>query len=167
MSSKTISKTILVLSLLLIVIVAASLLDKSEMGRWVKSVLANLNPLKAGISLNLLSSEEPEITSEDIDMDKLLAKFEDEEKDETERAEAIQEPEVVQEPPKQLTVEEIQKRVDKIEREVSEISQKVDRLHVLAELRKEVGEIGTKANEISQKVQELGTLARAEVDGLA
>ena len=162
-NSKKKNKISFVLILFLVVIALFMFLDNVEVGQeyfsWVKSVALNAGFLKAGVTLNLTSSEESGIDFSQINFDNLVS---EETSLETEddflgQAEIPQEPEIIISP-KKITLEEIQQEINDITVKTNKIGQELDRLVFLIEIQENIRKIAMQANGLSHALQGIDEL---------
>lgn len=179
MYSRTINKIILILGLFLIIIGTGTLLNRSDIGQdyfsWLKSVLSDLNPLKAGISLNFPSSEKSEIDHldySDVEFEDVTSEekgvFEDKGEElveESQEEEIVSAPELMTLP----DLPEIEEKLNEITEEAKQVRQEVKRLKALDEIKKEIEIIAEKVKKVGQEVNEIRILAELQerVDKIA
>jgi len=182
MDFKIINRTILIVGLLLIIIGTGVLLDRSNTGRdyfsWIKSVLSDLNPLKAGIIRDFPASEDLELDYSDIDFESLMSEGKSssvplgsisEDKEEGFSEESQEQEEEIALESKPVTLTEIEEKINKIAEKSKKISQEIETLSVLNEIKKEIDIIAERAKKIGQEVNKLVILAELQekVDKLA
>lgn len=160
------SRIILIVGLLLLIVGVGLLLNKSEVGQdyfsWVGSVASDLNPLKAGIGLNLLSEEDTDVgyTEADINLEELTP-----EEEEIQPEVVIVENVVVtkEETTHQATLPEIEVEVNRIAVATKEVTKEVSKLVALKEIEKEFKAIAEQAEDINNELNILAE-AKAQVD---
>lgn len=164
MDSKVVIKKILVLVLFLVIIGGVFLLEKYQVGEEyfekIKSVLSELNPLKAGIGHNLPLAEDSGLDFSEFNLENLVseeeASFVEEEGESSsgvkEGAEEVEK--------SKMTLTEIEEDVAEIAEKTEEIDQEVERLSVLAGIEQDIDKIAEEAEAIAQEVSELRALAK-------
>ncbi|MFH1656394.1 MAG: hypothetical protein ABH956_01305 [Candidatus Nealsonbacteria bacterium] len=181
MDFKTVNKIILIFGLLLVIIGTGTLLNRSDIGKdyfgWVKSVLSNLNPLKAGITLNSPITEESKLNYTDVNLDEL-----NDEQDEInqvdqldnlsleingvskENTPVISTNQVDVLPVKEITLPEIEQTINVIAQKTKQIEQEIDKLVVLEQVKQEIILIVQELKEIGNNVKELKVSNEEQID---
>ena len=148
------NKISFVLVLLLAIIVLFMFFNSAEKEQkylgWFKSVVSNIGFFKAGITLNLSSSEESGIDFSQINFDNLVS--------EETNSEIPQEPEMNVKP-KKMTLEEIGQEINMITVKTNKIGQEVNKLVFLMEIQESIRKIAIQANSLSQVLKEINELA--------
>ena len=158
------NKISFVLVLLLAVIVLFMFFNSAEKEQkylsWFKSVVSNIGFLKAGITLNLSSSEESGIDFSQINFDNLVSEeaSSEPEDDFLGQAEIPQEPEMIVKP-KKMTLEEIQQKINEITVRTNTIGQEINKLVYLMEIQENIRKIAIQANNLSQALKGIDELA--------
>jgi len=155
------NKRYFVLVLLLAVIVLFMFLDSVEVGQeyfaWIESVVSNIGFLKAGVTLNLLSSQESGIDFSQVNFDNLVSKEAILEDKDIGQAEIPQEPEMIV-MPKKITLEEIHQEINIITVKTNEIGQEINKLVFLMEIQENINKIAMQANSLSQALEGIDEL---------
>lgn len=166
MDFQNLIKKILVLILLLVIIAGGVFLWQKYQneGKYVdriKTILSEkVDSLKAMIVPELQLPEDSELDLSEVNISAFVPDEASADKENLSREEEEEkEQEVIVVPKPQLTLAEIQERVEEVSEEVERIKREVKRLSVLAEMQKEIDAIVERAETISQRI---GGLAESE-----
>lgn len=164
MWSKSINKTILIAGLLALVL-AVGLLTKTEIGQgyfsWLRAGLSGVN-----LSTSQLLAPDQEPEKEVFDLSDLnFSSIEPKE----EAKEIVLMPKQTSQIQRELTLDEAQKQIEEISRKVDQIGNEVGKLVVLNDIMSQLDQISREAQEIGQKIGEPDSLTdlQSQIENIA